>query len=266
VLGGLGLRRRWQAGHKTEVMAVLVTLAIFAGALSLATSGGPGPQARYTFPYAILLLPYFVAELLERLSPIGALITRRLPSLRPAKLGLGCLAGLLALRLALVAPALLANPLSSYQVEPAWHEASLWLARNLAPGERFALPYQSLYSTWDVPTADTDPRWNFWYGMPAKDLRRYLDGSRIRHLMVDTAAAGLAEYADKLSPAKDASGPLAFLDWPRCFADPGQPSRFLVFCRASSWKPSEGFQTFPRSGSVGQSPTPPTRSPADSTP
>jgi 4-amino-4-deoxy-L-arabinose transferase-like glycosyltransferase len=227
VLGSLGLRRRWRAGHQTEVFAVLVTLALFGTALSLATSGGPGPQARYTFPYALLLIPYFVAEVIERASALA----RRLPAFRPAHVGLAALAVLLAVRLTLVSPALLANPLAFYRVEPRWHETSLWLAHSLAPGERFALPYQSLYSTWDAPTTDTDPRWNFWYGMGAKDLTRYLDGSHIRRLMIDTAAPGLAEYADKLSPASDAHGPLAFLDWPRCFADSAEPSRFLIYCR-----------------------------------
>jgi hypothetical protein len=232
VVGALGLRRRWQAGRRTEVFAVVTTLAIFGAALALATSGGPGPQARYAFPYALLLVPYVVAETLERAwPPIRSLLACRLPAWRPEQVGLGCLALLLAARLAFVGPALLANPLSLYRVESRWHETSLWLAQHLAPDERFALPYQSLYSTWDVPSALTDPRWNFWYGMPAKDLRRYLDGSHIRHLMVDTAAAGIAEYANKLSPVRDAHGSLAFLDWPRCFADQAQPSRFLIFCR-----------------------------------
>ena len=231
ILAGLGVRRRWQAGHKVEVFAVLSTWVLFGAALTLATSGGPGPNARYCFPYVTLLLPYFVSEIFDRILPKPrAWLARRWPNLRPASVGVTTLAILLCARLAFVMPAS-ANPLTFHQVEPRWHETSLWLARVLAPDERFALPYQSLYSNWDVPLPQTDARWSFWYGMPATALRRYLAGSHIRHLLVDSEAAGFAEYADKLSAAKDAHGSTAFLDWPRCFADSAAPSRFLVFCR-----------------------------------
>jgi len=37
--------------------------------------------------------------------------------------------------------------------------------------------------------------------------------------------------ATVMATARDAHGPLAFLDWPRCFADTATPSRFLVYCR-----------------------------------
>jgi hypothetical protein len=232
VLAGLGMRRRWRNGRRFEVATVLFTLAIFGAALTLATSGGPGPNARYAFPYVLLLVPYFVAEALDRVwPPLRSLLGHRLPSLRADRVGIECVAALLAARLIVASPALFANPLSYYRVEPRWHETSLWLAQHLGHGDRFAMPYQSLYSAWDVAAADTDPRWSFWYGMPEKDLRRYLDGSHIRHLMVDTAASGFAEYADKLSPDRDAHGSLAFLDWPRCYADQDQPSRFLIFCK-----------------------------------
>jgi len=51
-------------------------------------------------------------------------------------------------------------------------------------------------------------------------------------VLFDREARGYAELVDvKLSPARDAHGPLAFLDWPRCFADTATPSRFLVYCR-----------------------------------
>ena len=226
------MRRRWRAGQKLEILTVSLTLVIFGAALTLATSGGPGPNARYALPYVLVLVPYFIVELLERVwFPLGSAIHRRVSIVRPEAVGLALLAVLLAARLAFTAPALLANPLSFYRVEPRWHETSLWLATNLATDEKFAMPYQSLYSLWDVPAAQTDPRWNFWYGMPSSDLRRYLAGARVRRLLVDTAAPGFAEYADKLSSVKDAHGPAAFLDWPRCFADADEPSRFLVFCR-----------------------------------
>jgi 4-amino-4-deoxy-L-arabinose transferase-like glycosyltransferase len=236
VVAGFGVRRRWQDGHKVEVLAVLSTWMLFAAALSLATSGGPGPQARYCFPYVTLLVPYFVAEVVERLWPwlearAMPRILQKRTGMPSAHTGLALVALLLATRFAFAAPALRHDPLSLYAVEPNWHRTSLWLGQHLAAGESFALPYQSLYSTWDVPRPQTDTRWNFWYGMPEAELRRYLDGSHIQHLLVDTAAAGFAEYATKLSASKDGHGPLAFLDWPRCFADDAQPSRFLVFCR-----------------------------------
>jgi hypothetical protein len=141
------------------------------------------------------------------------------------------LLGLLLVRLVVALPPAQACPLDYYSVEPRWHETSLWLAQSLRPGQRFALPYQSLYSTWDAPRPETDTRWSFWYGMNAPDLRRYLGGANIAHLLVDTQASGFAEYADKLSSAKDDHGSLSFLDWPRCFADSGQPSRFSIYCR-----------------------------------
>jgi hypothetical protein len=53
----------------------------------------------------------------------------------------------------------------------------------------------------------------------------------IDKIFVDAQDALLASYQNKLSTARDAQGPLAFLGWPRCFADGGTPSRFLVFCR-----------------------------------
>jgi hypothetical protein len=231
-LAGLGMRRRWRAGQRVEIFTVLLVLLVFGGALTLATSGGPGPNARYTYPYALVLVPYFVAELLERVwPPLRSVMQDRFAKWRPERLGVAIIVVLLVLRLAFTGPALFANPLSFYRVDPRWHETSDWLARHLSPGEKFAMPYQSLYSIWDVSAADTDPRWNFWYGMPAQDLRRYLDGAHIRRLLVDTAAPGLAEYTDKLSSIKDPHGPMAFLDWPRCFADTDVPSRFLIFCR-----------------------------------
>lgn len=232
LLATLGLRRRWQAGHRVEVLATTSTLAVCGAALSLATSGGPGPQARYCYPYVVLLVPFFVSELNELVWPSARRwLLRHKPSLRPDRLGLALLAVLLVARLAAAAPVTVANPRSLYTVEPHWHETSNWLAHALQPGERFALPYQSTYSTWDVPRPDTDPRWNFWFGMPAAELQHYMAGARIRKVVVDSSGLEYREYADKLSAARDAHGPLSFLGWPRCFADSAQPSRFLIYCR-----------------------------------
>jgi hypothetical protein len=176
---------------------------------------------RYVLPYVVLLLPYAVYEAAERFGP---LLRRR------KQAALALLAIVLAGRLALALPGARGNPRDSYAVEPRWHETSTWLSRALVPGERFAINYQSYYSTWDLPRPDPDPRWNFWLGMPAPELRAFMDRSHIRKVLIDTADAGYAEHAAKLSQAADAHGPLTFLDWPRCFTDSATPSRFLIYC------------------------------------
>ena len=56
-------------------------------------------------------------------------------------------------------------------------------------------------------------------------------GLAIVKVLVDTEDDEHATYRDKLSAASDEQGPLAFLSWPRCFADGGKPSRFTVYCR-----------------------------------
>jgi 4-amino-4-deoxy-L-arabinose transferase-like glycosyltransferase len=233
ILAALGLRRRWRAGNRVEVAAVLITVGFFFVGLALAARGGPGAQLRYVLPYVVLLVPYAVYEALERLWPPlrARLAAARWARSGPAATALAVLAFVLLARFALAAPAALVNPRASYRVEPRWHETSEWLSRALVPGERFAIDYRSYYSTWDLPRPDTDPRWNFWLGMPTGELTPFLDGSHIRKALIDTASAGQAELADKLSPARDDHGPLAFLGWPRCFADSDTPSRFLIYCR-----------------------------------
>jgi 4-amino-4-deoxy-L-arabinose transferase-like glycosyltransferase len=233
VLAAFGVRRRWRAGRRVEVMAVLVTVGFFFVGLSLAARGGPGAQIRYVLPYVVLLLPYAVYETLERLWPP---LRARLAGARWARLGptgtaLALVGALLAVRIAFAAPGAAVNPRASYAVEPRWHETSVWLSGALVPGERLALDYRSYYSNWDLPRPDTDPRWNFWLGMPTRELMPFLDGSHIRKALIDTTAPGYGELADKLWPARDAHGPLGFLGWPRCFADSDAPSRFLVYCR-----------------------------------
>jgi hypothetical protein len=230
-LAALGVRRRWRAGRRVEIVAVLSTVGIYFLALSLGASGAPGPQVRYVLPYVVLLVPYAALELCAGVWP--RLAARVAPAGPRAGLAvLAALAAVLALRLALAAPVVLqADPRALYAVEPRWRETSEWLSRALAPGERFSLPYMSHYSTWDLPRPDVDPRWPFWFGVPAGDLLGYLDQQGIRKVLIDTADKDFPEYAAKLGRETDASGALAFLGWPRCFADGGRPSRFLVFCR-----------------------------------
>jgi hypothetical protein len=234
ILAALGIRRRWRAGgHQVELIAVLSTVGLYFAGLTLAARGGPGAQLRYVFPYVLLLLPYAVYEALERFWPplrarLAAIGGLRLEPAQAALVGLGVA---LFARLALAAPGAAVNPRSTFAVEPHWHEASEWFSRSLAPGEKFATDYQSYYSTWDLPRPDTDPRWNFWLGMPAAELTGFMERSNVRKVLIDMTSAGYPGYADKLSAARDAHGPLTFLDWPRCFADSATPSRFLVYCR-----------------------------------
>lgn len=234
MLAALGLRRRWRKrGHETEVVAVLSTLAIYFAALCLAARGGPGAQVRYVLPYVALLIPYAVYEGLERFwPPVRAwLATSPRSTLSPAGAACVVLGAVLFARLSFAAVGVKTSPRDAYAVERDWHETSEFLSRTLMPGERFALDYRSYYSTWDLPRPDTDPRWNFWLGMPAPELAVYMDRSQIRKVLIDTAAPGFGEVAEKLSPARDGHGALSFLGWPRCFADANQPSRFLVYCR-----------------------------------
>jgi hypothetical protein len=231
-LAGLGLRRRWRSDRRVEVVAVVSTLGVYFAALSLAQGGGLGPNARYALPYVVLVLPYAVYETMMRLWPLMRdWWMSRAPSVSPTLVATSLLAAGLALSLATSAPGATTSPLSHHAVEPHWSETSRWFARTLVPGEQFAIPFQSYYSTWDAPRPDTDPRWSFWFGMPPQELLQFMETWRIRKVLVDRAGAEYPEYANKLSGATDAHGPLAFLGWPRCFADGATPSRFLVYCQ-----------------------------------
>jgi hypothetical protein len=232
-LAFLGLRRRWRAGHRTELVAVLSTVALYSAALALAASGAPEPQVRYVLPYVVLLLPFAVHEAIARFWPrLEAWGALRFPALPAGAPVLGAVALWLALRLALAVPGISGDPRQFYAVDPQSHETSLWLSQHLGPGERFALPFQSYYSTWDLPRPELDPRWFIWFGIPANDLLGFMHQAGIRKVVIDLADSGLSGYADKLwaSPS-DAHGPLAFLGWPRCFSDSKLPTRFLVYCR-----------------------------------
>jgi 4-amino-4-deoxy-L-arabinose transferase-like glycosyltransferase len=233
VLAGFGLRRRWKTGRRVEVVAVLSTLAFYFAALSVAASGATELQARYQIPYIVTLIPYAVFDLLERVWPwLRARIAARVPRVDPTQVALAALALFLTARFALAAPAAFArNPRTLWAVEPHWHETSLWLASHLGPGERFAMPYQSYYSTWDAPRPDTDAMWPFWYATPAAEMLGFMQQEHVRKVLVDREAAESAGYPDKLSLDADAHGSLAFLGWPRCFDDGASPSRFLIYCK-----------------------------------
>jgi hypothetical protein len=235
VLAALGLRRRWRArGHETEVVAVVSTIGLYFAALCLAARGGPGAQVRYVLPYVVLLIPYALYEGLERFwPPLRVRLSAVRRSSSPAGAACAVLGAVLVARLAFAAIGVKTAPRAAYAVAPDWHETSEWFSRSLVPGERVAQDYRSYYSTWDLPRPDTDPRWNFWLGMPTQELGGFMDRSQIRKVLIDTAASGFGELTDKLSAARDAHGALTFMGWPRCFSDANQPSRFLVFCRPS---------------------------------
>ena len=232
-LAVLGLRRRWRAGRRSELVAVLSTVGLFGAALVVAASGAPGPQVRYVLPYVVLLIPFAIHEAIERFGPrVGGWSAARFPRLPAGGLVLATIGLWLAARLALAAPGLLRDPRAFYAVDPQAHETSLWLSQHLGPGESFALPFESYYSTWDVPRPELDPRWFISFGIPSTDLLRFMRQLGINRAVIDMADKGLSSYADKLwtSPG-DTHGPLTFLGWPRCFADSTLPSRFLVYCR-----------------------------------
>ena len=152
---------------------------------------------------------------------------------------------LLGIKLVAFAGGLTANPRHAFAIPTDWAETSAWFAHHLEPGERYVLPYGSLYSTWDQPTPDPDARWPYIYADEAPEILAAIDKAEplsgeprwdgpprpIRKIFVDMADKDLPRYRTKLSDASDAHGPLMFLGWPRCFADAGRPSRFLVYCR-----------------------------------
>ena len=229
VLAMMGLVRRYRAGHHSEVLAVAYLGAIFFAGYSFGAQAGL-IAPRYTFPLVVLCLPYMLWELVER---VGPFLRRRLSWSAPrlSAVALGTLAALLTLRLAFFAEALTTNPRTYYGTTEAWQRTSTWFAANLKPAERFALPNRSQYSTWDRPLPDTDPRWSYWYAVNPKLMLQQMDARRIRKVLVDTEEDAFSTYQDKLSPERDARGPLAFLGWPRCFADGAEPSRLLVYCQ-----------------------------------
>ena len=153
---------------------------------------------------------------------------------------------LLGVKLATFGGVLAKNPRRAFDVPPDWAETSAWLAQHLEPGERYVFPYGCLYSTWDRPTPDPDARWLYDYAAEPSEMLREIDQARplsvaarsdgppktIRKIFVDTRSKDLPRYraklAERLGRARSA---LSFLGWPRCFADGGRPSRFLIDCR-----------------------------------
>jgi hypothetical protein len=233
-LAARGLTDRHRDGHRTEVVAVLHVTGWLLLAFALGGQGVGGVATRFMLPLTVLLVPHAA----------HALVTHVGPRLRPAH-AVGLVALLLGIRLVTFAGGLTRNPRRSFDIPPDWAETSTWLAQHLQPGERYAFPYGSLYSTWDQPTPDPDARSAYDYTVETPALLAAIDQARpasiearwdgpprpIRKLFLDMADPDLPRYRDKVAGATDDHGLLDFLGWKRCFADTRQPSRFLIFCR-----------------------------------
>ncbi len=241
-VGGLVLRRR--TGHRAEVLAVVFACGCLIAAFALGGQGVGGVATRFMLPLVVLLVPYAVHGFLTGAIPFLASRWARAGAIGvPLAAGLGAAA--LACKLLWFAPAFAHDPRDAVAVPASWAEMSAWFAAHLQPGERYAFPSGSLYSTFDRPRPDPDARWIFTYRVPPDEMRRVLDEARpltleprwdgaplpISKIFVDRDDKALASYRDKLSSESDAHGPPAFLGWPRCFADSDRPSRFLVYCR-----------------------------------
>jgi hypothetical protein len=249
--GTLGLRRSLGTPNgRVRGLAVSYTLAWFIAAFALGQQGAGEIGVRYVMPLVILLTPYAVefslAEIWPRLQTWLSARSSRLQAPGATEtMAVAVLAALLVTKLAWFAPAAAGDPRRFVQVPAQWARTSQWFSQHLTPGERYAFPYTSLYSTFDQPFPEPDQRWIYLYRLDAAVMKRDLDrGVRssidaslvgppgpIDKVLVDMQDSLLASYQDKLSNPHDAQGPLAFLDWPRCFADGETPSRFLVYCR-----------------------------------
>jgi hypothetical protein len=243
-----GMRSRLLAGHRAEVLVVLhvsfwILLAFAIGAQ------GVGVGTRFVLPISVLMVPYAGQALVDRASWAAARLPRPAPREAAASLLMLFLALSVALgvKLARFGRGFASNPRLAFAVPNDWAETSAWFASHLVVGERYAFPDGSLYSTWDQPSADPRGRWTYVYSVPTPEMLRVLseanapssaprwDGPArpVTKIFVDVQAGNFSTYADKLSQERDDHGPLTFLGWPRCFADSGRPSRFLVYCRPS---------------------------------
>jgi hypothetical protein len=233
-LAAWGLRARLRDGHRSEALAVLHVAGWLILAFAVGGQGVGGVATRFMLPLVALAVPYAAHVLAERVGP----------RVRPVN-ALGLIVVLLAIKLAAFGGTLTRNPRRAFEVPPDWSETSAWLAQHLEPGERYVFPYGSLYSTWDRPAPDPDARWPYDYTEEPSVMLAAIDEARplsvaarwdgppraIRKIFVDTTDKDLPRYRAKLGSASDAHGPLSFLGWPRCFADAGRPSRFLIYCR-----------------------------------
>ncbi len=234
-----GLVDRYRSGHRAEVLATTHVGGWMLLGFAVGAQGVGGVATRFMLPFVVLCIPYAAHALVQRADRGRAAAWLAHPWAR--------LALLLpfAIKLAWFAPAFAANPRQAFTVPPRWAEASAWLRTHLQPGERFAAAPSSLYSTWDDPLPDPDARWLYLFDRPAAqmlaDMARGTPASieplhdgpapPVTKVLVDMATNDVDRYRDKMAGPTDDHGPLAFLGWPRCFADGDRPSRFLIYCR-----------------------------------
>ncbi len=243
-LAVLGLVACHRSGRRAEVLAVVFGCGWPIAAFALGGQGVGGVATRFMLPLVAILVPYAIHGLLTVAIPYLASRWSR-PQTHLVAVAAGVGAAALAVKLVWFAPALAHDPRRAVAVPPNWAETSAWFAAHLRPGERYAFPSGSLYSTFDRPEPDPDARWIYTYRVPADEMRRALEEAQvltleprwdgpprpITKIFVDRDDKTFASYRDKLSSESDEQGPRTFLGWPRCFADGGQPSRFLVYCR-----------------------------------
>ena len=252
LFGLLGLRRRLKTPLRPYALAVIYTLFWFVVAFASGQAGAGEIGVRYVLPLVVVLTPFALdfgfdvawPWLRSRLTSEQGRRSRARSATANA-VALLVVAVLLATKLATFGASATHNPFAFVSVPAAWAKTSAWFAAHLRPGERYAFPYTSLYSTFDQPYPEPDQRWIYLYRMAPEIMHRDLDRGLpssidaslvgppgpIDKVFIDANDALLASYQDKFSPARDAQGPIAFLGWPRCFADGDQPSRFLVYCR-----------------------------------
>ncbi|MCC6750028.1 MAG: glycosyltransferase family 39 protein [Deltaproteobacteria bacterium] len=229
LLAGLGMRRRYREGHRAEVLAPLYTTGWLFLAFGVGAQGVGEIGQRFMLPFAVLYLPHAAFGLLRVAGP--ALLRRlRIPEGAAPWFVVVAASVPLCLKLGWFASGLATNPRAHVEVPPGWARTSAWFASHLGPTERYAIPHNSLYSTWDRPFPMTDARFIYNFQGPAQPMLAHLQGAQVTKLLVDAEDRDLSRYREKLSPEADAHGALAFLGWRRCFADGARPSRFLIYC------------------------------------
>jgi 4-amino-4-deoxy-L-arabinose transferase-like glycosyltransferase len=241
-LAAAGLVARWRAGRRAEVLAALHGCGWLVLAFAVGGQGVGGVATRFMLPIVGVLVPYAAHGFLDGLLPW---LSARAPRWAIARAAVVVASAALVIKLFWFAPALARDPRLAYDVPSRWAETSAWFATHLEPGERYAFPFGSVYSTWDRPRPDPDARWVYTFRVPAAEMehvlaegvpatiepRREGPPRPVTKIFVDREDKGFASFEDKLSATTDAHGPLGFLGWSRCFADGDRPSRFLVFCR-----------------------------------
>jgi hypothetical protein len=232
-LASAGMVRSYRAGRQDDVLAVVSTLLVFLLAFSVGAQGIGGIPDRFVLPLVVLLVPYAVSVLVEGWTSVLSGRRRLLRVTAPQTV----IAVVLGVALIDSAKDFKERSIRFVEVPDEWHETSTWLAEHLAPRERFALPSNSNYSTFDLACPDPDPRWVYAFQTPAPAMIAGLRAAHVALVVIDVEDPELGSYRSKLSSERDQHGALTFLGWPRVFADSGTPSRFLIYRERSRTDP-----------------------------